>query len=307
MNADTPAKGAFRGSGRGGRVRLESLPGEDVVLPGADGVRLQATAWGDPHRPPVMLLHGGGQTRHAWRGTSQRLAEAGFRAMAIDLRGHGESEWSPDGRYSYAVLAADVAAVAAHLGRPPALVGASAGGFASMLAAAGRLAGQAWALVVADIVPRYEPEAAGRIVGFMRARPDGFASIEEAADAVARYMPHRPRPSDPAGLARNLRLGDDGRWRWHYDPRFVEEMAESRRRDGGAGIAGEAARLRVPTLLVRGRESDMVTVEGAREFLGLVPHAEFVDLEGAGHMVVGDRNDAFGEAALDFLLRHRPS
>lgn len=150
-----------------------------------------------------------------------------------------------------------------------------------------------------------------RIVAFMGASPDGFASLEEVADAVASYLPHRPRPKDLGGLQKNLRVGPDGRYRWHWDPalmkfwntRHVDAQAVERAME--ERIA-QARAIRVPTLLVRGRMSDVVTEEGAREFLSIVPHAEYVDLEAAGHMVAGDRNDAFTSSVLGFLSSRFP-
>jgi pimeloyl-ACP methyl ester carboxylesterase len=160
------------------------------------------------------------------------------------------------------------------------------------------------ALVLVDVTPRFDPDGASKIRDFMRGRvSEGFTTIEEAADAVAEYLPHRPRPASADGLRKNLRQRDDGRWRWHWDPAFF---------DGPHPISGdpatqEAARveaasmLRVPALLVRGGSSELVREEHAREFLQLVPHAKFVDVAGARHMVAGDRNDAFSAAIVEFL------
>jgi non-heme chloroperoxidase len=274
---------------------------ELVTFRGADDVAIVGDAYGDPAHPPVILLHGGGQTRHAWGRTASELADAGWRAYSLDLRGHGDSGWSPDGKYHVQVLAADLLAVMDELATPVALVGASLGGMTSMLVA-GELRPEAVrALVLVDIVHRAEPEGAQKIGDFMRARPEGFTTLDEAADAVADFNPHRPRPRDPSGLKKNLRLGDDGRWRWHWDPAFMLP-------GNGPGGALEEQRmeeavrnLRMPTLLVRGRLSDIVSEAGAREFLELAPHAGFVDVREAGHMVAGDRNDVFSQAVLEFL------
>ncbi|HEY6534129.1 MAG TPA: alpha/beta hydrolase, partial [Acidimicrobiales bacterium] len=165
-------------------------------------------------------------------------------------------------------------------------------------------------VVLVDVVPRIESAGAERITTFMTANAeDGFATLDEVADAVAAYNPHRPRPDDISGLRKNVRE-IDGRLYWHWDPAFI--AAGSRRAptevmhverleacvrsilDGGT-----------PMMLVRGRSSDLVSEEGARAFCEKFPEVEFVDVSGAGHMVAGDRNDAFTTAVVDFLDRHR--
>ncbi|MDX1649604.1 MAG: alpha/beta fold hydrolase, partial [Myxococcota bacterium] len=188
-----------------------------------DGLTLVADAYGDPEAPPVLLQHGGGQTRHSWRGTARALAARGFHALAIDLRGHGDSDWDPARDYRFGRYARDTVAVARALPRPPALVGASLGGLAALLATAAGEGPRFPALVLVDITPRMDEQGAMAVLSFMRERvEEGFASLEEAADAIARYLPHRPRPRDLSGLRKNLRQGADGRWRWHWDPAFVQ-------------------------------------------------------------------------------------
>jgi len=277
-----------------------------VRLEGQGGLPLAAEIRGPETAPPVLLLHGGGQTRHAWGGTADAVARAGWRAISVDLRGHGESAWDPEGDYAFDTFAADAARLARAVGAPPVLVGASLGGIASLLAV-GELGIDARALVLVDVATRMEPEGVGRIVGFMTARPEGFASLEEAADAVAAYAPHRRRPRDLSGLAKNLRRGEDGRWRWHWDPRFLLGRGpRSRDADVPDRLDTAARALRLPTLLVRGQLSDLLSEEGARHFLELVPHARYADVSDAGHMVAGDRNDRFTRAVLDFLDHHVP-
>jgi pimeloyl-ACP methyl ester carboxylesterase len=271
-------------------------------------MKLVADAYGDPSAPPVVFLHGGGQTRHAWGGTAGAVAEAGFFAVTLDHRGHGESDWDPAGHYRVDAFVADLRGVTARLPARPFLVGASLGGITALMAEGTSPEPASRGIVLVDVTPRLEPRGVLRILAFMSARPDGFASLDEAADVIAEYLPHRPRPKDLAGLEKNLRLGADGRYRWHWDPKLMETWnperydAEGGRRAVEAHLAA-ARRLRVPVLLVRGRSSDVVSEEVAREFLSVVPHAEYVDLA-AGHMVAGDRNDAFTGAVLDFLLRH---
>jgi pimeloyl-ACP methyl ester carboxylesterase len=277
---------------------------EKHILLSADGLELHADAWGCPDAPPVLLLHGGGQTRHAWAGTGRELAEAGWYALSVDMRGHGESDWCEDGNYLHDDFAADTLVLIRSFDQSPVVVGASLGGISALLAI-GELAQEsaARALVLVDIATRMEPDGAQRIIQFMKARPDGFESLEEVADAIAAYNPHRPRPKSLSGLQKNLRHGEDGRYRWHWDPRFLEgpknptnhsEFKPGRLEDAGRGLS-------LPTLLVRGRMSDLLSEEGAREFLELVPHAKYADVSGAGHMVAGDRNDVFSKAVIGFL------
>jgi pimeloyl-ACP methyl ester carboxylesterase len=282
-----------------------------AIFTGAAGNRLVADVFGE-HGPPILLLHGGGQTRHAWRLTSQRLVEAGSVAYALDQRGHGDSDWIPDGSYAFRDFAADATVVADALttraGRAPVVVGASLGGIAALLAeGAAAQAGRRpvfCALVPVDITPRVDVEGVSKIQGFMRAHAQkGFGSITEAADAVAAYLPHRPRPRSHEGLRKNLRLDPDGRWRWHWDPRFLDgpRPARAGRQETEAALVAAAQRIQVPALLVRGTSSELVTEDHVREFLELVPHAQYMDVSGARHMVAGDRNDRFSAAILGFL------
>jgi pimeloyl-ACP methyl ester carboxylesterase len=230
------------------------------------------------------------------------------------MRGHGDSDWAADGDYSLDAFAADVRDVAratarAH-GRAPALVGASLGGISSLIAIAEADPGDAVAaaLVLVDVAPRLEPKGVARIGAFMLGHLDGFASLEEVADAVAAYNPHRPRPSDLSGLRKNVRQHDDGRWYWHWDPRFMTpgRMDEPRSIRNEARLEAAARALTLPVLLVRGRQSDVLSEAGAHHLQALVPHARSVDVAGAGHMVAGDRNDVFNDAVVGFLQETLP-
>lgn len=271
---------------------------------GADGVRIAGDSWGDADGPLVLLLHGGGQTRHAWGGTGQMLGTAGYCAVAFDARGHGDSGWSPDGNYGQDIMVRDLECVIAAMGgRRPVLIGASMGGGTSLVAV-GEDRVDATALILVDIVPYTEPVGVARIQAFMAEKPEGFDSLEEVADAISRYRPHRPRPRSLDGLAKNVRVGTDGKYHWHWDPRFLASPRDRRRRH--ERLSACARRLTLPTLLVRGGSSDVVSEEGVREFLTLCPHAEYVNVQQAGHMVAGDRNDVFGRAAIDFLVRTVP-
>jgi len=280
---------------------------------GAAGNKLVADVFGDGG-PPVLLLHGGGQTRHAWHKTSEAIARKGYVAYALDQRGHGDSEWLATGAYEFSDFAADVKVVAAELARrsgaKPIAIGASLGGIASLLAEGDSERDNGVsafsALVLVDITPRVDQSGVAKVLGFMRAHAkEGFSSIAEAAQAVADYLPQRPRPKNNEGLKKNLRLSPDGRWRWHWDPRFLNgpRAAAADRRGLEAALIEAARRIQIPALLVRGGSSELVKEAHAKEFLALVPHADYVDVSGARHMVAGDRNDHFSAAVLSFIGR----
>ncbi len=249
---------------------------------------------------PLLLLHGGGQTRHSWASTARRLSELGRRVVTMDLRGHGDSSWEPDGRYQLSDHAADTAAVIEWLGAAPVLVGASLGGLTGVALEGDHRPGSIQALVLVDIVPRMSMNGVDRIRSFMRANVDqGFASLDEAADAVAAYNPHRPRPASHDGLRKNLRERD-GRWYWHWDPRT---MTGNRPQVTNADYLSDAlAAITAPVMLVRGKMSDLVTAEIASEFLAEHPTVRYADVSDAGHMVAGDRNDVFTSAVESFVL-----
>ncbi|HEU4361769.1 MAG TPA: alpha/beta hydrolase [Mycobacterium sp.] len=282
---------------------------DTFITAAPDGVRIVADRLGDPAARAVVFLHGGGQTRRSWGRAATAVAERGWQAVTVDLRGHGESDWSAQGDYRIVSFATDIQEVLSQLPPRPVLVGASLGGFTTMVLAGEIAPGIASAVVLVDIVPDLDPSGASRIHAFMADRMEsGFDSLDEVADMVAAYNPHRPRPTDLNGLTTNLRRRGD-RWYWHWDPKFINataalppiEVTEIDRLN-----AAVAAILRdgVPMLLVRGQLSDLVSQQRAEEFLARFPQIEFADVRGAGHMVAGDRNDVFADAVVDFLDRH---
>ncbi|HEX7758073.1 MAG TPA: alpha/beta hydrolase, partial [Caulobacteraceae bacterium] len=247
---------------------------------------------------------GGGQTRHAWGATARMLAALGYHVLSLDLRGHGDSGWAPQGDYDFSAFRDDVRAVMDGFHRPVILVGASLGGIAALLAAGEGSREKVRALVLVDITPKVAGPGSERIMAFMTANPEGFADVHEAADAVAGYLPHRPRPKDPAGLMKNLR-SRDGRLHWHWDPSFIARAA-SNRFDVDDRLPKAARNVIAPTLLVRGDESEIVLPEDAEAFTTLIPQAEVVVVRGAGHMVAGDQNTVFGDAVSAYLNRVAP-
>ncbi len=279
------------------------MDGKRFEFEAEDGLTLVAEAWGNPQDPPVILAHGGGQTRHSWGGTAQALADQGWYAVAYDHRGHGESDWSDESLYEMAHFALDMACLARSFDQPPAVVGASLGGMSAMLGAGEIQSDMFSCIVLVDVTPRLNLDGVMRIFEFMQSHIEsGFASLEEAADAIASYT-GRPRRGDLSGLRKNLRERD-GRFYWHWDPNFFAP-----RKDGPSQpdrLVEAAKRIELPVLLIRGRASDVVTEEQVEEFLQLIPHAEFVDVEKARHMVAGDLNDIFTDAVQTFLAKQLP-
>jgi pimeloyl-ACP methyl ester carboxylesterase len=271
-----------------------------------DGLRLVADVGGPHDAPTVILAHGGGQTRHSWRNAMQSLVSRGYHTINYDARGHGDSDWALDGQYSLDIYARDLASIVETVARPVALVGASMGGMAAFLAIGGSREPIADSLVLVDIV--LQPAMAGvqHIWRFMNAHQDGFATLDEAADAVAAYNPDRPRPRNVSGLMKNLRRRDDGRLYWHWDPRLLVADPTVEPPKATQKMVEAAPHVTLPVLLVRGQQSDIATDEAVKQMQALVPHMECCDVANAGHMVVGDRNDAFNQGILAFLEKTLP-
>lgn len=267
-------------------------------IKGHGGIGLAVDTAGNPADRSVVLLHGGGQTRHAWGDALHLLADQGYYVISADLRGHGDSDWAPDGGYTLDHFAADIRILCEHCQQPPVLIGASLGGLAALAAQGTAAEPLARGLALVDIVPQVNPEGVGQILAFMQAHPQGFASLEEAADSVAQYLPHRGPRRNVQGLQKNLRLQEDGRYYWHWDPKFIgsDDLHSSIDR-----LEQTTAAINVPVLLIRGSDSNVVDQAGMDHMRERIPHARFREIPGAGHMVVGDSNNAFTCAVLEFL------
>ncbi|MFL0174352.1 alpha/beta fold hydrolase [Mycobacterium sp. SMC-13] len=277
---------------------------QTVRFRGIDELTLVADEWNRDaeaaaDKPTILMLHGGGQNRHSWKNTGQILANAGFHVIALDSRGHGDSDRSPTANYSLETLTGDTLQVIYQIGRPVALIGASMGGLTSLPVAHEAGPELVTKLVLVDVVPRFEKSGSARIRDFMFSGIDGFASLEEAADAVATYLPHRTRPRSVEGLKKNLRLRD-GKWFWHWDPAFLTAPGDDPF-ERAEMLEHAAISLEIPILLIRGKLSDVVSTEGVQDFLQKVPGAQFVELSDAGHTAAGDDNDAFTDAVVQFV------
>ncbi|MBV9320796.1 MAG: alpha/beta hydrolase [Mycobacterium sp.] len=284
---------------------MSSTP-QTVEFSGVDGITLVADEWnrgadGAADRPTILMLHGGGQNRFSWKNTGEILAGQGFHVVALDARGHGDSDRAPQADYAIETLTTDVMHVLDEIGRPVVLIGASMGGLTGILVADRAGPEKVTQLILVDVVPRFEKSGSARIRDFMFNHIHGFDSLEQAAEAVAAYLPHRKRPRSPEGLKKNLRLRD-GRWHWHWDPAFMTKPGDDPQLRTEK-FEQAAINLRIPILLIRGKLSDVVTPEGVRDFLAKVPNAEFVELSDAGHTAAGDDNDAFSAAVVAFVNR----
>ncbi len=298
--ASDPA-GASLADGTRPGVGRWSVDVQRVVFTGFEGVQLVGDVRGDPNGWPVLLLHGGGQTRNAWGTAAERIAAAGWRTISLDLRGHGESDWAPRGDYSFTAFGSDVVAVADELGRAPVLVGASLGGLSALYAEGTSDRVVSAGLVLVDITLKTNMEGIQRIKTFMESGLDGFDSLDAAALAIAAYTPERTRSINHDGLRKVLRERD-GRWYWHWDPVFISQGRNEAVPEVLIDLLNTAlGNIRVPTMLVRGLLSDVVTQEGVDHLLESVPGSTVVDVAGAAHMIAGDRNDAFCDAVLAFL------
>lgn len=272
-----------------------------VSLKGWSGMNLAADIGGDTRGQAVILLHGGGQTRHSWRGTMTALMASGYYVVSYDARGHGESDWAVDGDYSFDAMRDDLLAVIGTMPGPAILIGASMGGSTALIAIGESDATIARALVLVDIVPRADRDGVERVRAFMRANPDGFETLGAASAAVALYNPARQRPASPEGLSKNLRRSPDGRLRWHWDPRVFWGTPPVDLDELALRTTNASRLVRAPVLLVCGSTSDVVRREGAEDLLELIPQLRIVTVDNAGHMVAGDANDAFNAGIFNFL------
>jgi pimeloyl-ACP methyl ester carboxylesterase len=270
---------------------------------GAGGLELRGDVGGEGAAPVVVLLHGGGQTRHSWSGAMEALLGVGYRVINFDARGHGESDWSDSGNYSLEAHARDLLAIVANETSPVILVGASLGGATAIKALS--LGFTPAALVLVDIVPKADRRGVHRIRQFMLGYPDGFGAVEDAVEAIANYNSHRPRVTDASGVMKNLRLRANGRLYWHWDPQILGD-SEQKIAEFEATVDALKQARSLPVQLVRGGESDVVSNSGVDDLRDALPQLEVFDVAGAGHMVAGDRNDMFNEGVLNFLLRTVP-
>jgi len=251
----------------------------------------------------VVLLPAIGQSRSVWYAAAEALAEAGRCAICLDPRGHGDSDRAPDGRYDLSAYSADLKAVLVQLSIRATVVGIGPGGLAALVAAGESAPGLVSALVLVGVTAWVEQDVASRIGAAIERKSRAFASPEEVIAAIAEVHPLEPAPSSTVRLLDAYACDADGLWRWRGDPAVFTAfslMEESTR------IEAAAARVSVPTTLIRGALNETVSHEATRRLQSLISGAEIQEVSGGGHHVVTDREDAFNATLLDFLERRVP-
>ena len=265
------------------------------------GLSLAISRGGPADGPLVAMLHGGGQTRHSWRRTAKTLEASGYSTLRFDARGHGDSSWAPDADYGASVQAQDLASVLDGVDATrTVLVGASMGGITSLFHAA-TAPRPPKAIVLVDIVLRAARASGDKLFEFMAGSAEGFASVAEAAERFDSFYPGRQASDDLSGLARSLRIGPDGRYRWHWDPSLFGKPGAQKPPDFESLIGTIAHAIMSPVLLIRGGRSEVVDDAGVAHLRSIVPQLEERTVPGVGHMMVGEDNVAFEAALLPFL------
>ena len=287
-------------------------PRHDIPLGGRSGfvmvndLQIHYLEWGRSTAPPVVCMHGGGQTAYMFEDLGAALAER-YHVIAYDFPDHGDSDPydAPGAGLDRNFLADTTEAVCAEFGLGPVmLVGGSMGGITGATFAATRpdlTAG----LVMLDVGHRLESEGVERIVQFM-SDPDSFATLEEAAKAIEAYSPGRKVVT--GRLTRNLRQRADGRWVWkHGLGRRIREFGTPAQIDQGkaravvAGLEDDLRSLACPVLVLRGARSDVLSEGGADELVNIIPNARFASISGAGHLAAGDNPTSFVALVKSFL------
>lgn len=268
----------------------------------ANGLKFHYLDWGSPESPPLVLLHGVGQTCHTWDLFAAAMAPH-FHVMAFDQRGHGDSDWAPDRDYARQTMVNDVAAFTTAAGLDSFfLVGMSMGGMNSMMFTSQNKE-RVRSLVVVDIGPRVERTGSSHIRDFMSGNRE-FNDLDEAAAVIHKFNPRRPLEAiRKYTCVYNLKQLPSGKWTWKYDSYFASAQRLGDPQVMHDMLAAAAKLIRCPTLLVRGAQSDVFSLEGAKEFQQLIPESGFELVEGAGHSVMGDNPPGFEAAVRRFYVR----
>jgi esterase len=263
----------------------------DVVLPQdcevhVGRMRLHYLDWGNKHLPPILFLHGGALTAHTWDLVSLALRDQ-YHCIALDQRGHGDSDWAQDEDYSIGAQLADTKGFVDKLGLDKfILVGMSLGAINSLafaIAHPERLSH----LVIIDAGPEMRRPGSSRIRDFVNEVQD-TVTVEAIIEKALKFNPRRDPKILRRSLMHNLRQQPDGTWKWKYDTRRFKALGQDSHRAERAKLADGLARIACPALVVRGGESDVFHEEDGISLAQRLPAGRFVTVPRAGHTVQGD-------------------
>lgn len=260
-------------------------------------LRFHYLDWGSEGKPPFVCLHGGAQTAHSWDDFAP-VVRGTYHVYALDQRGHGDSDWAPDGDYSRLTQCEDAAAFVSALGLSPfILAGLSMGGINAITYTA-RYPEKVRALIIVDVGPEIETRGRENIQNFTRI--DELDSFEAFIERAHRFNPRRSLENLRQRLSHNLKQLPSGKWTWKFDQKRLG--TGSRSGIGPEGLWEDVRKIRCPTLIVRGGESDILTPEAAERMRAVIPQSRVTVVPGAGHSVMGDNPAGFAAAVQEFLL-----
>ncbi|MFN8627419.1 MAG: alpha/beta fold hydrolase [Candidatus Binatia bacterium] len=264
----------------------------------ARGLTFHFTAWGAADQPPLLCLHGATQTAHSWDEVAPDLS-ASYRVLCLDQRGHGDSDWAADGDYTRETQAGDIDAITDALGLPPfLLIGLSMGGINAITFTA-RYPHKVTALVIVDVSPEIQERGVQSIRTFVQAA-DELESVEAFVERAHRFNPRRSLENIRSRLAHNLKQLPNGKWTWKYD-KALRSLEGGFRGNPLVNLWDDVRKIRCPTLIIKGGESDILSSESAEKLRATIPNSRLAVVAGAGHSVMGDNPAGFVEAVRGFL------
>jgi len=287
---------------------LAALPLEEVVLPtegriAGNGLQLNYLDWGTDGLPPVLFLHGRSLTAHTWDLVCLALRQQ-YHCRALDLRGHGNSDWSSEIDYSLDAHYSDLEAAVDALGLDRFILAGMSLGGATSLTYAGRHADRLAALVIVDTGPETRTPGGQRLNNFVTGTRE-HDTIEDFVERAMAFNPLRRPELLRRSLVHNLRQTPSGKWAWKYDHRINGSQTDETREHRRTMLWDAVPRVSCPTLVVRGSNSDIFYDEDAEKLAAALPHGSWVRIEGAGHTVQGDQPKALVDALRPFLAQAR--
>ena len=267
----------------------------------ANNLNFHYLEWGDPTKPPILMLHGFAQQAHSWDFVALAFADK-HRIIALDQRGHGDSDWAPDGDYTPETQQQDIAAIVDKLNLDGfVLMGLSMGGRNSFTYASNNPE-RVRALVIVDAGPENVRLGTQNIQRFVE-QDDQLDSIDAFVDRVVSYNPRRDPVQIRGSIINNLKELSNGKWTWKYDKilRSPGRMGQHQDPDTTKRLWNYLESLSCPTLVVRGDRSDVISTETTDEMHKRIPSSRLAIVENAGHLVMGDNPSGFESAVTKFI------